>query len=108
MFFTQERPGKNAKIFKVIKFKSMTDERDADGKLLPNEQRITKVGKFLRKTSLDKLPQLINGSVLQECVLNWNVYRTWRGNNRRLINEVLDSKVIYQEIYALSTNGKIK
>lgn len=60
VFFTQERPGKNAKIFKVIKFKSMTDERDADGKLLPNEQRITMVGKFLRKTSLDELPQLIN------------------------------------------------
>lgn len=60
VFFTQERPGKNAKIFKVIKFKSMTDERDADGKLLPNEQRITKVGKFLRRTSLDELPQLIN------------------------------------------------
>lgn len=60
VFFTQERPGKNAKIFRVIKFKSMTDERDADGKLLPNEQRITKVGKILRKTSLDELPQLIN------------------------------------------------
>lgn len=60
VFFTQERPGKNAKIFKIIKFKSMTDERDADGKLLPNEQRITKVGNFLRKTSLDELPQLIN------------------------------------------------
>lgn len=60
VFFTQERPGKNAKIFRVIKFKSMTDDRDADGKLLPNEQRITKVGKILRKTSLDELPQLIN------------------------------------------------
>lgn len=60
VFFTQERPGKNAKILRVIKFKSMTDERDADGKLLPNEQRITKVGKILRKTSLDELPQLIN------------------------------------------------
>lgn len=81
--------------------------RDVDGKLLQNEQRITKVGKFLRKTSLDELPQLINGSVLQECVLNWNVYRTWKENNRRLINEVLDSKVIYPEIYALLT-GKIK
>lgn len=59
-FFYQERPGKNAKIFKVIKFKSMTDERDANGKLLPNEQRITKVGKFIRKFSIDELPQLIN------------------------------------------------
>lgn len=59
-FFYQERPGKNAKIFKVIKFKSMTDERDDHGKLLPNEQRITKIGKFIRATSLDELPQLIN------------------------------------------------
>lgn len=59
-FFFQERPGKNAKIFKVIKFKSMTDERDAEGKLLPNDQRITKVGAFIRKTSIDELPQLIN------------------------------------------------
>lgn len=59
-FFMQERPGKNGKIFKVIKFKSMTDERDANGKLLPNEQRITKVGMFVRKTSIDELPQLIN------------------------------------------------
>ncbi len=60
VFFYQERPGKNAKIFKVIKFKSMTDERDDNGKLLPNEQRITKIGKFIRATSLDELPQLIN------------------------------------------------
>lgn len=59
-FFTQERPGKNGKIFKVIKFKSMTDERDEFGKLLPNNQRITKVGKFIRKTSIDELPQLFN------------------------------------------------
>lgn len=59
-FFTQERPGKNAKIFKVIKFKTMTDERDAEGKLLPDEQRLTKVGKFVRSTSIDELPQLIN------------------------------------------------
>ena len=59
-FFTQERPGKNGKIFKVIKFKSMTDERDENGKLLPDAQRLTKVGKFVRKTSIDELPQLIN------------------------------------------------
>ena len=59
-FFFQERPGKNAKIFKVIKFKTMTDERDADGKLLPDEKRLTKVGKFVRSTSVDELPQLIN------------------------------------------------
>lgn len=59
-FFTQERPGKDAKIFKIIKFKSMTDERDAEGKLLPNEKRLTKVGKFIRNYSIDELPQLIN------------------------------------------------
>ncbi len=59
-FFFQERPGKNAKIFKVIKFKTMTDERDADGNLLPDAQRLTKVGKFVRSTSIDELPQLIN------------------------------------------------
>lgn len=58
--FYQERPGLHGKIFKVMKFKSMTDERDADGKLLPNEQRLTKVGKFVRSTSIDELPQLIN------------------------------------------------
>ena len=59
-FFFQERPGKNAKIFKVIKFKTMTDERDAQGNLLPDEKRLTKVGKFVRSTSIDELPQLIN------------------------------------------------
>ncbi len=59
-FFFQERPGKDAKIFKVIKFKTMTDERDADGNLLPDEDRLTKVGKFVRSTSIDELPQLIN------------------------------------------------
>ncbi len=59
-FFTQDRPGKDAKIFKVIKFKTMTDERDANGKLLPDAQRLTKVGRFVRSTSIDELPQLIN------------------------------------------------
>lgn len=60
VFFTQERPGRNGKIFKVIKFKTMTDECDANGDLLPDEQRLTKVGKFIRSTSVDELPQLIN------------------------------------------------
>lgn len=60
VFFFQERPGKNGKIFKVIKFKSMTDERDAEGKLLPDAKRLTHVGKFVRATSIDELPQLIN------------------------------------------------
>ena len=60
VFFLQERPGKDAKIFKIIKFKTMTDERDADGKLLPDAQRLTRVGRFVRSTSIDELPQLIN------------------------------------------------
>lgn len=60
IFFTQERPGKNEKIFKAIKFKTMTDERDANGKLLPDAVRLTKVGKIIRATSIDELPQLIN------------------------------------------------
>lgn len=59
-FFTQERPGKDARIFKVIKFKTMTDERDENGELLPDDVRLTKVGKFVRSTSIDELPQLIN------------------------------------------------
>lgn len=59
-FFFQERPGKDAKIFKVVKFKTMTDERDENGNLLPDELRLTKVGKFVRSTSLDELPQLWN------------------------------------------------
>ena len=59
-FFLQERPGKDGKIFRIIKFKTMTDERDAEGNLLPDEDRLTKVGKFVRSTSIDELPQLIN------------------------------------------------
>ena len=59
-FFFQERPGKDGKIFKVIKFKTMTDERGVDGNLLPDEARLTKVGKFVRSTSIDELPQLVN------------------------------------------------
>lgn len=59
-FFMQERPGKDGKIYKVIKFKTMTDKRDANGKLLPDEQRLTKVGKIVRSLSIDELPQLIN------------------------------------------------
>ena len=59
-FFLQERPGKNAKIFKIIKYKTMTDERDAYGNLLPDAERLTKVGRFVRSTSIDELPQLIN------------------------------------------------
>ena len=60
VFFFQERPGKNNKIFKVVKFKTMTDERDANGELLPNKDRLTPFGKFVRASSLDELPQLIN------------------------------------------------
>ena len=59
-FFFQERPGKDGKIFKVVKFKTMTDERDANGKLLPDADRLTKVGRFVRSTSIDELPQLWN------------------------------------------------
>ena len=59
-FFLQERPGKDGRIFRIIKFKTMTDERDADGMLLPDEQRLTKVGRFVRSTSIDELPQLLN------------------------------------------------
>ncbi len=59
-FFQQERPGKDGRIFKIIKFKTMTDERDAKGNLLPDEQRLTKAGRFVRSTSIDELPQLFN------------------------------------------------
>ena len=60
VFFAQDRPGKNEKIFKTLKFKTMTDERDVEGNLLPDANRLTKVGKFIRSTSIDELPQLIN------------------------------------------------
>lgn len=60
VFFIQERPGKNEKIFKALKFKTMTDERGENGVLLPDAQRLTKVGRFVRSTSIDELPQLIN------------------------------------------------
>lgn len=60
VFFLQNRPGKNGKIFKVIKFKTMTDEHDENNNLLPDEKRLTKIGKFIRSTSIDELPQLIN------------------------------------------------
>lgn len=60
VWFLQERPGKNGKIFRVLKFKTMTDERDAQGNLLPDDKRLTAVGKFVRKTSMDELPQMIN------------------------------------------------
>lgn len=60
VFFAQDRPGKGEKIFKALKFKTMTDERDAEGNLLPDADRLTKVGKFVRSTSIDELPQLIN------------------------------------------------
>lgn len=59
-FFFQERPGKNEKVFKLIKFRSMTNKKDKDGKLLPDEERLTKFGNFIRKASLDELPQLLN------------------------------------------------
>lgn len=60
VWFTQPRPGRNERVFTLIKFKTMTDERDAEGNLLPDEQRLTAVGKFIRRTSIDELPQLIN------------------------------------------------
>ena len=60
VFFTQDRSGKNARIFKAIKFKTMTDERDSEGNLLPDAERLTKIGKIVRSFSIDELPQLIN------------------------------------------------
>lgn len=60
VFFTQDRPGKNGRIFRVIKYKTMTDERDAEGNLLPDAERLTKIGRFVRSTSIDELPQLFN------------------------------------------------
>lgn len=59
-FFYQERPGKDSRVFKIVKFKSMTDEKDPNGRLLPDKDRLTKVGSFVRKTSIDELPQLFN------------------------------------------------
>ena len=59
-FFIQKRPGKNGKIFKIIKFKTMTDERDVEGNLLPDSERLTVIGKLVRKTSVDEMPQLLN------------------------------------------------
>ena len=59
-FFTQLRPGKKGKVFKILKFKSMMDQKDAEGNLLPDEDRLTKIGQFVRKTSIDELPQIIN------------------------------------------------
>lgn len=59
-FFLQERPGKDGKIFKIVKFKTMTDERDAEGRLLPDAERLTQAGRFVRSTSIDELPQLWN------------------------------------------------
>lgn len=59
-FFFQERPGKDGRIFKIVKFKTMTDERDENGNLLPDEARLTKVGRFVRSTSIDELPQILN------------------------------------------------
>ena len=59
-FFFQERPGRGGKIFKIVKYKTMTDERDAEGNLLPDEARLTRVGRFVRSTSIDELPQLFN------------------------------------------------
>ncbi|MBO5188996.1 MAG: sugar transferase [Alistipes sp.] len=60
VFFIQERPGKNGKLFKILKFKTMTEARDADGNLLPDEARLTRMGRFVRSTSIDELPQLLN------------------------------------------------
>ncbi len=76
-FFFQERPGKDAKVFKIIKFKTMTDERDEKGELLPDELRLTKVGRFVRSTSIDELPQLINvlNTFLQIHVKLYKSYR---------------------------------
>ena len=78
-FFCQVRPGKNEQLFKIVKFKTMNDKRDLTGALLPDKERLTTVGKFLRKTSLDEIPQLINVLKLEECLsylLNAQAVRT--------------------------------
>ena len=94
-FFTQERPGKNGKIFKVIKFKTMTDERDENGKLLPDAERLTKVGKFLRAHHLDELPQL------------WNVFRGdmafvgYRPERKYYIDQIMEHDPRYSFLYQI-------
>ncbi|MCC8037597.1 MAG: sugar transferase [Bacteroidales bacterium] len=76
-FFLQERPGKDGKIFKIVKFKSMTDERDAEGRLLPDSQRLTKVGRFVRSTSIDELPQLWNVLIGEMSLIGPRPLRTY-------------------------------
>ena len=85
-FFFQDRPGLNTIKFKIIKFKTMTDEKDTNGKLLPDNKRITKLGAFIRKTSLDELPQLFNVligemSLIGPRPLLFNIYLCIRTNN---------------------------
>ena len=91
-FFTQERPGKDAKIFKVVKYKTMTDERDAEGKLLPDAQRLTKIGKIVRSLSIDELPQLINVLFGQMNLIGYRpVLR-----NEKILNNLRTQYGVYQ------------